>query len=186
MRGTLPGLPTPHPLIEQLPAVYLDQDFLRRFLGALDEVLAPILLTLDNLPAYLRPGTAPEDFLAWLAGWVAAEADPERPADQRRTVVADAVVRHQRRGTASGLAAAIRVETGVEAEITESGGVAWSLVPGSALPGSAQPWVSVRLRVPDPDRVDRVRLENLIVAELPAHVGYLVEVLPTDDRGSAS
>ncbi|MFF7140645.1 phage tail protein [Streptomyces sp. SID2888] len=182
MRGTLPGLPTPHPLLHQLPAVYLDQPFLERFLGALDEVLAPVLLTLDNLPAHLDPRTAPEDLLEWLAGWVAAEVDGERSADRRRAVVAGAVARHRRRGTRAGLAAAIRVETGLEPEISESGATSWSGEPGSALPGSARPWVRVRVRVADARAVApaRARLERLLAAEVPAHVGYAVAVVTAD------
>ncbi|MFT2016851.1 phage tail protein [Streptomyces sp. 796.1] len=181
MRAAIPGLPTPHPLADQLPAVYLDQDFLVRFLGALDEVLAPVLLTLDNLPAHLHPRTAPEDFVDWLAGWVAARTDRERPVEQRRAVVAGAVVRHRRRGTLAGLAAAIAVETGHEPEITESGGTTWSLAPGDPLPGSTPPWVRVRLRVPEPERIDRAHLLRLVAAEVPAHLGYRVEVLPVDE-----
>ncbi|MBB5936592.1 phage tail protein [Streptomyces zagrosensis] len=184
MRAVIPGLPTPHPLADQLPAVYLDQDFLQRFLGALDEVLAPVLLTLDNLPAYLHPRTAPDDFVAWMAGWVAVRTDEERPVNQRRAVVASAVVRHRQRGTHAGLAAAIRVETGIEPELAESGATAWSAEPGGALPGSAPPWVTVRLRVPEPERFDRVRLERLVAAEVPAHVRYRVEILGTQGEAS--
>ncbi|MBC3982245.1 phage tail protein [Streptomyces sp. AC536] len=183
MRAVIPGLPTPHPLADQLPAVYLDQDFLVRFLGALDEVLAPVLLTLDNLPAYLHPRTAPDDFVAWMASWVATRTDEERPVNQRRAVVASAVVRHRERGTRAGLAAAIRVETGVEPEITESGATTWADEHGGALPGSAPPWVRVRLRVADPERFDRARLERLVAAEVPAHVGYRLEILAAEATG---
>ncbi|MEU5026051.1 phage tail protein [Streptomyces milbemycinicus] len=177
MRGPLPGLPTAHPLLHQLPAVYHGEEFLERFLSALDEVLAPVLLTLDNLPAHLHPRTAPEDLLAWLAQWVAVEVDQDRPVNQRRAVVATAVTRHRQRGTRQGLAAAVRVETGVEPEISESGGTSWSSEPGAALPGSARPWVTVRLRVPDPERFDRTRVEKLVAAEVPAHVPYRVEIV---------
>ena len=179
----IPGLPSTHPLLGQLPAVYGDDDFLPRMLSALDEVLAPVLLTLDNLPAHLHPRTAPEDFLAWLAGWVAVEVDEERPHTQRRAVVAGAVLRHRTRGTRRGLAAAVRVETGAEPEITESGAASWSSAPGGALPGSPRPWVLVRVRVPDPERVNRARLERLVAAEVPAHVAPRVEILPDRDAG---
>ncbi|GAA2354801.1 phage tail protein [Streptomyces carpaticus] len=178
MRGAYPRLPTPHPLLELLPAVYQEQDFVRRFTGALDEVLAPILLSLDNLPAHLHPRSAPEDFLRWLAGWVAVEVDEERPVNQRRAVVASAVTRHGRRGTRAGLAAAVRIETGVEPEIEESGAAGWSPHPGGPVPGAARPWVTVRLRVADPDGFDRVGLEQVIAQEVPAHVPFRLEVLP--------
>ncbi|MCX4533834.1 phage tail protein [Streptomyces sp. NPDC002596] len=179
MRTAVTGLPTPHPLIEQLPAVYLEQDFLQRFLAALDDVLAPVLLTIDNLPAHLDPRSAPDDFLAWLAQWVAVEPHEDSPLEQRRATVRGAVSGHSRRGTLRGLADAVRLETGIEPEIVESGGTAWSTRPNTALPGQAGPWVTVRLRVPDPDRVDRVRLQELIGAEVPAHVGRTVEILPS-------
>ncbi|MFF2376276.1 phage tail protein [Streptomyces xiamenensis] len=178
MRGAYPRLPTPHPLVELLPAVYQDQDFVRRFTGALDEVLAPVLLSLDNLPAHLHPRTAPEDFLRWLAGWVAVEVDEERPVNQRRAVVAGAVSRHGRRGTRAGLAAAVRIETGAEPEIEESGAAGWSPYPGGPVPGAERATVTVRLRVPDPDGFDRVGLEKLIAQEVPAHVPFRLEVLP--------
>ncbi|MBM9506691.1 phage tail protein [Actinacidiphila acididurans] len=183
MRATIPGLPTPHPLIDRLPAVYQEQDFLHRFLGALDEVLAPVLLTLDNLPAHLSAGTAPDDFLAWLGQWAAVETDPGRPEARRRELVARAVGQHRDRGTRRGLAAAIRTATGIEPEIAENGATAVSATPGSPLPGSPGPRVTVRLRVPDPERFDRPALEALIAAEVPAHVAHRIEILPAADAG---
>ncbi|MEU1348321.1 phage tail protein [Streptomyces sp. NPDC005795] len=178
MRTGVTGLPTPHPLIDQLPAVYLEQDFLRRFLAALDDVLAPVLLTIDNLPAHLDPRSAPEDFLAWLAQWVAVEPHEDSPVERRRDTVRGAVARHARRGTAAGLADAVRLETGVEAEISESGGTAWSTGPHTVLPGRARPWVTIRVRERPGQGIDRVRLEELIGTEVPAHVGYTLEILP--------
>ncbi|MYT38841.1 phage tail protein [Streptomyces sp. SID8356] len=178
------GLPTPHPLIDQLPAVYLEQDFLQRFLAALDDVLAPVLLTIDNLPAHLDPRSAPDDFLDWLARWVAVEPHEDSPTEVRRAAVRGAVTRHARRGTVGGLVEALRLETGTEPEIVESGGTAWSTGPGTPLPGGGPPWVTVRVRVggaAGPGRtVDRVRLEELIGAEVPAHVGFTLELLPPD------
>ncbi|WP_405940113.1 phage tail protein [Streptomyces sp. NBC_00726] len=180
MRTGVPGLPTPHPLIDQLPAVYLEQDFLRRFLTALDDVLAPVLLTIDNLPAHLDPRSAPDDFLAWLAQWVAAESPESGPVERRRETVRGAVARHARRGTAGGLAEAVRLATGADPEITESGGTAWSTGPGTTLPGAPRPWVTIRVREGHGRPVDRARLEDLIGTEVPAHVGFTLEILPPD------
>ncbi|WP_030758847.1 phage tail protein [Streptomyces griseus] len=183
MRTDVPGLPSPHPLAELLPAVYLEHDFLARFLAALDEVLAPVLLSLDNLPAHLDPRTAPEDFLDWLAGWVAVEPRDDGPPERRRAAVLGAVDRHRARGTLRGLAEALRLETGgARAETAESGGTVWSPTPGTPLPGARRPWVTVRLEVPDPGRVSRARLEELIAAEIPAHVGFTLELLPGGAR----
>ncbi|MFH9134701.1 phage tail protein [Streptomyces sp. NPDC017524] len=200
MRDGIPGLPTPHPLIDQLPAVYLEQDFLQRFLAALDDVLAPVLLSIDNLPAHLDPRSAPDDFLDWLAQWVAADPHEGSPPELRRAAVRGAVARHARRGTVGGLAEALRLETGTEPEIVESGGTAWSTGPGTPLPGQGRPWVTIRIRASGGGGVgrggdggggvgrghragagvrqpDRVRLEELIGAEVPAHVGFTLELL---------
>jgi phage tail-like protein len=185
MRTAVEGLPTPHPLVELLPALYLEQDFVLRFLSALDDVLAPILLTLDNLPAHLDPRSAPEDFLAWVSQWVAAEPHGEESLERRRAAVTEAVARHSRRGTRGGLAEAIRRQTGIEPEISESGGSAWSPTPGTELPGEERPWVVVRLRAPDPGAVDRVRAEELIEEQVPAHIGYALEILPADGGAGA-
>ena len=80
MRGAVPGLPTPHPIGLALPALYLDDGFTQRFTAGLDEVLAPVLLTLDCLDAYLDLELAPPDFLDWLAGYRMPE--PTRLADK--------------------------------------------------------------------------------------------------------
>ncbi|MFC4508348.1 MULTISPECIES: phage tail protein [Streptomyces] len=183
MRGTVAGLPTPHPLIYQLPAVYLGEDFIQRFLGALDDVLAPVLLTMDNLPAHLDPRTAPEDFLAWMGEWVATGPVAGQPAGQRRAAVLGAVERHRRRGTRGGLAEAVRLEFGTEAEIEESGGASWSETAHSPLPGPAgtRPRVTVRVRVADPDAAGAERLRRLVAGEMPAHVGYDTELLALED-----
>ncbi|AXG76731.1 phage tail protein [Streptomyces paludis] len=184
MRATVPGLASPHPLVELLPALYLEQDFVRRFLSALDDVLAPVQLTLDNLPAHLDPRSAPEDFLDWVAQWVAAEPRPDEPVDRRRTAVTEAVARHSRRGTRGGLSDAVARLTGVVPEIEESGGSAWSPTPYTDLPGDERARVVVRLRVADPDGVDRVGVEELIEGEIPAHIGYALEILPSTTDGT--
>lgn len=186
MRAAVPGLPTPHPLIDQLPAVYVEQDFLRRFLAALDDVLAPVLLTIDNVPAYLDHRTAPDDFLEWLASWVAVEPHEDSATDHRRAAVRGAVARHARRGTVGGLADAVRLETGTEPEIVESGGTAWSTSPNTPLPGGAVPWVTIRVRAAEGRPLDRGRLEELIETEVPAHVGFSLELLPPDGDGGGA
>lgn len=101
-RGAVPGLPSPHPIGEWLPALYAEDDFAQRFTAGLDTVLAPVFATLDNLPAYFQPRLAPADFLGWLASWVAVEADPAWPEEVRRSVVERAVELHRWRAPGAG------------------------------------------------------------------------------------
>lgn len=180
MRGMVDGLPTPHPLVTGLPAVYHDDEFTARFVAAFDEVLAPVLSTLDNLDAYQDPDLCPPDFLPWLAGWVEFELDGNWSLAQQRRLVATAVELARWHGTRRGVVELVCRYTGVEpdaVEVVDSGGVSWSPMPGGAPPGSGEPRVTVRVRVPDRGGMDAARLERLVGRATPAHVACTVEVV---------
>ncbi|WP_249713765.1 phage tail protein [Rhizomonospora bruguierae] len=178
MRGAVPDLPTPHPLGLALPAMYQEDGFVQRFVAGLDDVLAPILLTLDCLEAYLDPALAPADFVDWLAGWVAVPPDEGQPLDLRRELVRRAADLHRWRGTARGLGAEVALLTGGEVRVTDSGGVTVSSTPESApaVPVDG-PTVHVTVRVPDPAAVDERRLRAAVVASVPAHVLPTIEIV---------
>ncbi|GAB3159057.1 phage tail protein [Micromonospora sonneratiae] len=176
MRGVVPGLPSPFPIGLALPALYLDDDFTQRFTAGLDEVLAPVLLTLDCLDAYLDLSLAPPDFLDWLTGWVAVPMDETWPTPLRREVARNAVELHRWRGTARGIARQLQIITGGEVEVSDSGGVSWSATPDATPPPATAAEVRVRVRVADPARVDPARLQELVSTAVPAHVRTIVEV----------
>jgi len=177
MRGAIPELASPFPLIHRLPAVLQDDDFLRRFLSGFDEALAPIFLSLDTLSCYVDPELAPADFLDWLAQWVGIEFEDGWSLEQRREMVAGAVRMHQRRGTAAGIADALRLVVAGEITITESGAAAWSGQHGGELPGEASPRLHVRVRPAAEARIDLARLEAVVAAVKPAHIPHTVELV---------
>ncbi len=177
MRGLIDGLDSPHPIGARLPGLYADDDFIQRFVSAFDALLAPIFATLDCLPAYFDPQLAPEDFLDWLADWVGLVVDESWTIERRREVVSHAVELHGARGTRRGLAKHVRLVTGGQVEITESGATAWSQRPQTPLPGSDRPALHIRVRVPDPSTVDVRRLDALIAETKPAHLPHTVEVV---------
>jgi phage tail-like protein len=176
MRAALPGLASPHPLGARLPAVFVDDDFTQRLLSAFDTVLAPLLATLDCLDAYLDPAATPPDFLAWLAGWLALELAEEWPEPRQRELVRQAIALHRWRGTRRGVAEQVRLVTGGEVEVADSGGCGASPEPGGDLPGTGPAAVRVTVRVADPAAVDRRRLAGAVAAAVPAHVSTTVEV----------
>jgi phage tail-like protein len=182
MRGVVKGLASPHPMGPALPALYQDDDFAQRFLGALDEVIAPIYSTLDNFDSYLDPRLTPDDFLSWLAGWVGIALDEGWDEERRRAIVARAAELYRMRGTAIGLAGQVEIQTGGRVEIAENGATGWSVDPGGELPGSPEPLVVVRVTVPDPKAVDTQRLDALVSAGKPAHVLHRIEIV----KGSAA
>ncbi len=176
MRGLLPGLATPHPLGTTLPSLYQHDFFAQRLCEGLDEVLAPVIATLDSLPAYLDPATAPDDMLGWLAGWMGIVLDSHQSAERQRELVQVGVELLQWRGTARGVRSAVRALFESAPEIVESGGSGWSVDAGSALPGSERTDLLVRLQVEDPETFDVRRLEALVAMIKPAHVPHRVEV----------
>ncbi|MGW4035276.1 phage tail protein I [Streptomyces sp. NPDC004778] len=180
-RAAVPGLPSRYPIGELLPALYADDDLAQRFTAGLDTVLAPVLSTLDNLPAYVDPALAPADFLPWLASWVGVEADPAWPVELRRAVVARAMELHRWRGTRRGLVERLRLCCGVHAEVRDGGGATWSAEPGAALPPPPTGELLVRVwpvRAGDGvDAVDAHRVLEVATAACPVHLTCRVEVL---------
>jgi phage tail-like protein len=177
MRGLVPELESPAPIGPMLPAVYQDDEFAMRFLAGFDDVIAPVLLTLDCLIDYFDPALTPTDFLEWLAGWVGIEVDEAWETERRRAAVATAVEMYRMRGTISGLRANLEVLSGGQVEITDSGGVAWSTSPMGPLPGQESPRLAVRVILPEvTDRTTKA-IDAIVTAAKPAHVVHRVEVV---------
>jgi phage tail-like protein len=177
-RAHVPGLSSPHPLGERLPAMYQEDSFVQRLTAALDEVLAPVFSSVDNLDAYLDPGLAPEDFLQWLGSWVGMALDESWAPERRRAVLAEAVGLYRVRGTARGLAGYLRLLTGAEVEIDETGGTAHSTGADATPPGSPNFAMVVRLRPPAGGNLDAAYLDALVASAKPAHVVHRVEIVP--------
>ncbi|MEV0090303.1 phage tail protein [Streptomyces sp. NPDC050738] len=178
-RGTVPGLLSAHPIADQLPAVYADDDFALRFVAGLDTVLAPLFTVLDSLEAYFTPALAPEDFLDWLTEWVGTELEGTEPLPVRRHAVATAVSLHRLRGTRRGLELTVQLAFGVRPEITESGGATYSERPLGAFPGAPRAGLHVALRVHNPGSIDQHRLRTVVAAARPAHLPFTAEVTST-------
>ncbi len=98
--------------------------FAMRFLQALEEVLDPIVATLDSLPAHLDVNLAPEHALAGLATWLGVDEVESLPATQRREAVRRAGELSRLRGTRAGLQLALGLFfPDITARINDHGGV---------------------------------------------------------------
>ena len=175
-RGLLIGLAVPKPLIGTLPGLYQGDVLAESLTGAFDDVIAPILTTLDNFDSYLDPALTPEDFLEWLAGWVGLLPDETWPIERRRALVAVAADLYRSRGTAAGLAMHVRLLTAGDVEVSDSGGSVWSSTPGAAAPGDGSYTVTVKVKPPKKGGADRARIEALVAGAKPAHVKHRVEI----------
>lgn len=152
-----------------------EDDFLWRWCGGLDELLAPIQLTLDTLDAYFDPRLAPTDFLGWLAGWVALADRTDWPEDGWRTLIADAAELYRRRATPWTLARVIELYARAQVTVRDSGGC----VDGPAgVPLDAPPSLVVHIagaRRPPTDPAFRRGVEAVVAAAKPAHVPHRIE-----------
>ncbi|MBV7696565.1 phage tail protein [Streptomyces sp. TRM70350] len=187
MRASVPGLPSPHPIGALLPAVYQEDDFVQRFTAGLDEVLAPVIATLDCLEAYLDPRLAPQDFVAWLAGWTGLPSCGALAPDRRRALTRRAPELLRTRGTVAGLRELLTHVLVDDADVTveeTGGGVTYSSVPGSAPVQAARPVLTVRVSTGDPARIAAV--DALVQSFTPVHVAHRVESLTGGGGGRAS
>src|SRR3954447_10583514 len=114
MRGLIAGQRNPLPVGDGLPSVLLTDKVVTQFCSGLDEVLAPIVCTLDSWPAYLDPDTTPRDMLAWLGSWLGVTLDARQSAEQQREVLRRSVRLLRWRGTLRGLREAVALVAGVE------------------------------------------------------------------------
>lgn len=177
-RGTVPGLPVKTPIGELLPSIYQTEDeFLLRFTSGLDDVIAPVVTTLDCLDAYVDPLLAPADFLDWLANWVGLDVTLDSALEddvpRMRLAVSQAVRLYRLRGTPAGLREHLELVTGGSVSIADSGGVSVSTTPDSDLPGEDTPRLAVRV-AGSPTLHQLV--DAVVRASKPAHVVHVTEV----------
>jgi phage tail-like protein len=177
MRAAVAELPSPHPFAPTLPGMYHDQSFVERFCSALDEVLAPVLCTLDNLPAYLDVATAPEDLLPWLAAWTGMTLDPGQSRERQRSLLRQAVTLQGIQGTPRGIELAVEAVFGLRAEVQETGAVTWSMDPDAPLPGEPLQAFVVQVFATEGQAVDEARLDQVVSSLKPAQVVHRAQVV---------
>ena len=157
MRGLVAELGSPHPLSETLPSMLREDPFARSLCESFDDVLAPVLLTLDTFGCYLDPTTTPEDMIPWLAQWLGLGVDLN---------VEQARQRHELQ-----IAGSLNVTRGTQRAPPDS-------ETATRMPGDPDATLSVVVH-PDPGvEVDLDRLGALVRSVKPAHVRHVVTVQP--------
>jgi phage tail-like protein len=110
-----------------LPSLYQDGDFGMRFVGALEELLDPIVAVLDALPAHFDPNHAPENILELLAAWLGVDLDESQDIRHQREMVRRAAELGRRRGTVKGLELALTLHfPELPLRVEDNGGVIYA------------------------------------------------------------
>ncbi len=184
MRRAVGSEPTPRPASERaylrasLPAVYQENDFGMRFVGALEATLDPIVALLDNLAAHFDPQHAPRDVLELLGAWLGVEHDEAHRGEERRELVRHAADLVQLRGTRAGLQLALELTfPGIPFRVEDGGGVSWSIEPEveAELEAVARPAFVVYCERAVPEATQSA-IARLIARAKPAHVGFRLRV----------
>jgi len=95
--------------LDHLPAVFRQDRFAGRFMLAFEAVLTGadgiegLEQIIGRIGDCLDPRTAPEEFLPWLAGWVALSLRADWDADTKRGFIREIVPLYRLRGTLAGL-----------------------------------------------------------------------------------
>jgi phage tail-like protein len=186
-RKFIEELRSPHPLGAHLPAVYQVKDpFTMGLASACDEILAPVIASLDNFDSYLDPALTPIDFLQWLGTWVGLALDESWTPERRRAFVAEASALYKVRGTLRGLRAYLELLTGGEVLVEDSGGTAWSTESGSPFPGRPDFEVTITLSSTGTGGLDAAQIDLLVAAAKPANVKHRVVVGGSTAQGTAT
>lgn len=108
--------------LRYLPAIYQDdapsREFLERFLSVFETALYASEERISNLPALFDPLAAPDDFMEWLASWIALDRY-ELLGEKNREFISRAVEFYRMKGTAAGLASLVSFLTGRECCVKE-------------------------------------------------------------------
>ena len=152
-----------------------------RFVGALEEVLDPIVAMLDLLPAHLDLDLAPPEVVETLSVWLGVPAsDVALEPEVRRELVRDARELTKRRGTREGLERLLGLAfPSLEVRVVDSGTV--SSAREERTPPAPVPCVVVECAGRVASEV-RDRVARVAKSVVPAHVALWV----VDGEGSAA
>ena len=174
-RDTPPTVSNRGYLRSGLPSIYQDEDFGMRFVGALEEVLDPIVAVLDALPAHFHPDLAPRDVLDLLSSWLGVDLDESQSIAVRREKIRQAAELGRRRGTVAGLRLALELTfPDLPLRVEDEGGVVWSTDLGAAAePGSSQFIVYCDKPIPEDKQAAVARCIEQVK---PVHTTYRLRV----------
>ncbi|BAZ08751.1 phage tail protein [Calothrix sp. NIES-4071] len=135
--------PRPNHLIDYLPAIYQEDEFIGKFIlgfekillgiddkvswpeskdkvkfQGLEETITTISALFDPIGDESRQPT-PKDFLNWLAGWVALSLRDDWEEEAQRRFISRIVSLYQYRGTKQGMIEMLKTYTGMGVEVYE-------------------------------------------------------------------
>ncbi len=155
-----------HPqwMLNQLPVGMLESDFFVRFVSIFQEVGGRLLEDADVIDHLAEVSVTPPAMLPYLASWIGVQSvDASLSEDLQRILVASSAKALAWRGTRRGITSYLKMLSGSEARVEDSGGV-WPQ--GRAPTGPA--WM--RMEVEHTGHLSDEEFAGLIRDEVPANV----------------
>jgi phage tail-like protein len=176
--------------LQYLPEIYQSDDFTSRFLMLFESFWKPLSQQIDQVDNYFDPDLTPPVFVPWLASWIGMPVDASLPLDRVRTLLKNALMLFQCRGTVAALKTYLEIYTAGKVSILERRatnfvlGQAAMLGLDVALGKTNQPnSLSITVEV-SPAELDRTKytaeiyqrkISELVRTLVPAHVLYDVK-----------
>ena len=178
-RALIPGLPSPFPLRDYAPSMLAGDRVTNLFLDTFDEVLAPIISTLDCYNAYLDADLAPMDFIDYMSTWLLVSSEQGWTDAMKRQALANAVLRSRWRGTTQSISDRVTELFGGTCEVTDSGDVktANEFEDPSTWSAANPPQVTVKFTPDNGSNVKESDIRAALQSVLPAHVELVVTVV---------
>jgi hypothetical protein len=178
-RGMVDGLRTPFPLINAVPPMLAEDPFIQRMMPAFDDVLAPIISTLDCFPSYLDPSLAPMDMVKYMASWLFPNYEDHLSEEGLRHALATVVERSGWRGTARGITEALQTFDLASIEVEDSGSTVVSTTPTdpATWPEVAPPTTTITCVAGANATLNDEQIIGIVRFLVPAHV--IVNVVTT-------
>ena len=105
--------------LKYLPEIYDSDDFTSRFLMLFESFWKPIDQQINQLEYYFDPDLTPPDFVPWLASWLGLSVDTSLPLSRVRSLLKNAMMLYQYRGTSQALKSYLEIYTDGEVDIIE-------------------------------------------------------------------
>jgi phage tail-like protein len=117
----------PGEMMKHLPALFHEDKFLVEYLSAFEKVflgpgdaqLRSLEATIAGIARYFNPKEAPEEFLPWLADWMAFGLRADLSVGLQREFLTHVISLYKKRGTPESLRKLLKLFTGAEPTILE-------------------------------------------------------------------
>ncbi|MFT7621524.1 MAG: phage tail-like protein [Myxococcota bacterium] len=185
--------------VQYLPQVYqvetsTGNSFLREFLWVFQHIQESVTTKLDDGHQYFDPRDTPQEFLPWLASWVALTLDVDWPTVKKRKMIRAAAEMYKYRGTRRAMIEVLEIFVGERPRIEENAwpyagfriGVSSTLGEDTIILPPMDMDHCFMVHIPmAPEAITEemvVKVHNIIKLEKPAHTTYFLQFERKEDK----